>query len=153
MSYRHMDHRTLRTAILADADCLAVVKTYVEPKDPDYAAKDAAIADLCRAKGIGASSRQVPCHEFKKYLLVRGKWRGIKAAAADDDAAFAAVELAEDARMTADMMDPKAGPMLAALESSGLLDAQDVAALRSMCAVPSAVTPADVSIALRNIKD
>lgn len=116
--------------------------------------RDAQIARLMTQSGFGAASRQVPCHEFKKFLLVAKRWRGIKEAAADAhhpaaDEALAAVELADDARMTADMRDPKAAPMLNKLVETGLLSAADRQALEAMCLQPANVTPEQVSLALR----
>lgn len=146
--------RALQAAILARDDCAPHVVTNDMGKVPDGPAKDAAIADILNAAGYGASSRAVSCHLAKKLLIKRGRWRAITQAAQNDEhpaveAAYAAVALAEDARMDADFMDESAGPLLAGLVATSLLSADDVAALRDLCAVPGRVTAADVSLALR----
>lgn len=144
----------LRTAILADPDTAPYRVTPDLPKDPDYAAKDAAIATILRAKGVGASSRAVPCHLAKRLLIKRLQWLGIVEAAGKPEhparqAAYAAVALAEDARMDADFMDEAAGPLLSALVSAGLIDESTKQALQAMSFVPSGITAEHVSRALR----
>ena len=146
--------RALQSAILADADCAAHVVTNDMGKVPDAPAKDRAIADIMNAKGWGMTSQSIPCHLAKKLLIKRGKWRAIVLASQDAqhpavEAAYAAVALAEDARMDADFNDASAGPLMAGLVATGLLSADDVSALQAMCTVPSNVTAADVSLALR----
>ena len=148
--------RALQAAILADANCQPHVHTNDMPKIPgaEAAAKDAAIAGILNGKAWGAASRPVPAWQAKKWLIKRGKWRAIVLAANNDqhpavDAAYAAVALAEDARMDADFLDPAADPMLDALVASGLIDAQDRAGLEAMCRTASAVTASEVSRALR----
>lgn len=148
--------RALQAAILADADCATSVHTNEMPKisGPEAAVWDATIAAVLNAKGWGAGSRAVPCHLAKKLLIKRGRWRAIVRAAENDahpavEAAYAAVALAEDARMEADFKDAAAEPLLTALVSSGLIGGEDRAALEAMSTVASAVTGAEVSRALR----
>ena len=146
--------RALQGAILASDDCKAVAVTPDMGKVPDAPARDKQVAEILNAAGWGVSSRAVESWQSKKLLIKRGKWLAITKAAADADhpaqaAAFAAVELANDARMTADFQDADAAPLMAGLVAAGLLSDADVAALRAMCTVPSAVTAADVSRAMR----
>lgn len=148
--------RALQAAILADEACAAYVITADAPKVPaaQAAAQDQAIADLMNEAGFGVSSQAVPAWWAKKYLIKRGRWRGIVAASQDDnhpavDAAYAAVALAEDARMDADFLDPAAGPLQAALIATGLMDADDRGVLEAMSRTDCLVTAADVSLALR----
>lgn len=147
--------RALQSAIQSDPECmaLAVMPALGKVEGGAYA-QDKAIATILNGKGYGTSSRAVSCHLAKKLLIKRGKWRAIVRASEDDEhaaveAAYAAVALAEDARMDADFNDAAAGPLLAALVVSGLLDDTDSAALRAMCRVPSNVTADQVSLALR----
>lgn len=144
----------LRSAILADPDTAPYRVTPDMPKDPAYAEKDAAIADILRAKGVGASSRAVPCYLAKKLLIKRLQWLAIVEAASTPghparQAAYAAVALAEDARMDADFMDEAAGPLLSALVAAGLIDEEAKQALQAMSFVPSDITAEHVSRALR----
>lgn len=146
--------RSLQDAILASDDCMAVAVTPDMAKVTDAPARDKQVADMINAAGWGATSRAVESWQAKKLLIKRGKWLAITKAAADADhpaqaAAFAAVELANDARMTADFQDQDAAPLMAGLVAAGLLSDSDVAALRAMCTVPSAVTADQVSRALR----
>ena len=142
--------RALQRAILDSDACMAVAVTPDMPKVTDAPARDKQVADIINATGWGATSRAVESWQAKKLLIKRGKWLAITKAAADaDHPAFAAVELANDARMTADFEDKDAAPLMAGLVAAGLLSDADVAALRAMCTVPSAVTAADVSRALR----
>ena len=148
--------RSLQAAILASAECAPFVHTNDMPKISSVEAveKDGAIAAILNAAGWGATSRAVPVHFAKKHLIKRGKWRAIVLASQQADhpaieAAYAAVALAEDARMDADFLDASAGPLLEALVAADLIDNADRAALRDMCRVPSAVTAADVSRAVR----
>ena len=148
------DLRALQRAILASDACMAVAVTPDMPKVTDAPARDKQVADIINAAGWGVTSRAVESGQAKKTLIKRGKWLAITKAAADAEhpaqaAAFAAVELANDARMTADFQDQDAAPLMAGLVAAGLLYDADVAALRAMCTVPSNVTAADVSRALR----
>lgn len=148
--------RALQAAILGSPDASKFAVTNAMGKVPadEARAADQAVADILRTQGFGASSKAVPAWHAKRMLIKRGKWRGIVLAANDDqhpavEAAYAAVALAEDARMDADFLDPAAAPLLDALVATGLLSADDAQALRDMSATPSAVTAADVSRALR----
>lgn len=148
--------RALQAAILALPACAQFVHDNEAPpiSGADAAQKDAAIADLVNASGWGAGSRAIPVHLAKKLLIKRGRWRGIVKAAADDGhpavgAAYAAVALAEDARMDADFLDQSAGPLLTALVSTGLIDSSDREALEALSRTPSQVSASDVSRALR----
>lgn len=148
--------RALQAAILAEPACAKHVIDNDAPKvSADEArAADQAVADIMRAQGFGAGSRAVPAWQAKRQLIMRGKWRGIVLAAADAqhpavEAAYAAVALADDARMDADFCDPTAAPLIGALVACGLLSDDDAQMLRAMSATPSTVTAADVSRALR----
>lgn len=145
---------TLKAAILADPDLAELAVTSDMGKVADGLQRDQAIADALNAAGYGSTSRPVSCHLAKKLLIKRSRWRAIVAASADAEhpaveAAYAAVALAEDPRMDADFCDPAATPMLAALVATGLITADDRAALVAMCLQPGSVTAADVSRALR----
>lgn len=148
--------RALQTAILASQDCAPHIITNDAPKVPADEARqrDEAVADIMTAAGFGSGSQQVPAWRLKRLLIMRGRWRGIVLAAQDAnhpavEAAYAAVALAEDANMTADLLDPTAGPMLAGLVATSLISEADRAELEEMCTVPGRVTAADVSRALR----
>lgn len=148
--------RALQAAILAHPEAAALAITNDMPKvaAAEAAPRDAEVARLMREAGFGSGSHAVSCHLAKKLLIKRGKWRAIVQAAHNDrhpavEAAYAAVALAEDARMDADFNDTAAAPLLAGLVAASLLDAADVAALSAMCKTDSTVTSADVSRALR----
>lgn len=156
MSFETAYLRALQAAILATPACAEHVHTNDMAKitGDEAAAKDRAIAAVMNAAGHGAGTRAVPAWQAKKLLIKRGRWRSIVLAANDAqhpavEAAYAAVALAEDARMDADFLDPAADPLLDALVATALIDAADRAALEAMCRTPSAVTPDEVSRALR----
>lgn len=101
-------------------------------------------------------SRAVPCHLAKKLLIKRGKWRGIVLASQNDqhaavESAYSAVALAEDARMEADFCDESATALMQPLITSGLLSADDAAALQSMCTVPDPIPREAISRALNKV--
>ena len=146
--------RSLQAEIASRPDCMALAVLPEHGKVAGYLELDQQIAQILRDAGWGATSQAVPSWQAKKLLIKRGKWLAITRAAADDQhpaqaAAFAAVELANDARMTADFKDAEAAPLMAGLVLAGLLSESDVDALCAMCAVPSAVTADHVSRALR----
>ena len=148
--------RALQAAILADPDCAKIAIPPDAGKVPaaEARAADQAIADAMRAQGFGAASKAVPAWHAKRMLIKRGKWRGIVLASQDAqhpavEAAYAAVALAEDARMDVDFCDPAARPLLDALIATGLITSQDAQDLHNMSATDSTVTAADVSRALR----
>ncbi len=148
--------RALQSAILASPACAEHVIDNSAGKVPadEARAKDQAIADIMREQGFGAGSRAVPAWQAKRQLIMRGKWRAIVQAAQDAEhpaveAAYAAVALADDARMDADFCDPTAVPLIGALVATGLLSEEDAQMLRDMSVTPSAVAAADVSRALR----
>ncbi len=146
--------RALQSAIQASDECAALAVTPDMGKVQGAYERDRAIADILNASGWGATSAAVESWKAKKLLIKRGKWLGIVRAADNDAhpaqaAAFAAVELANDARMTADFQDADAAPLMAGLKAAGLLSDSDVDALRAMCIVPSNVTADHVSRALR----
>lgn len=147
----------LKAAIDADPGCAPYAHSNDMPKidGAEAFAKDSAIANRLNALGAFAGHRQVATSEAKKLLIRRGKWRGLVEAAASTvpsaarEAARAAVDMADDERMTIDTLDAEATPMVAALVSAGLLSAADRAALEDLCRTPSAVTADEVSRALR----
>lgn len=146
--------RALQTEIQSRPECAAHMVTPDMGKVDGAYSKDKAIADILNAAGWGASSRAVPCHLAKKLLIKRGRWRAIVLASQDNEhaaveSAYAAVALAEDARMEADFCDASAAGLMSPLVSTGLLSVEDVAALQALCRVPSAVTVEQVSRALR----
>ncbi len=148
--------RALQAAILAspEASKLAVTNDRGKVPSAEARAADQAIADAMRAQGFGAASKAVPAWHAKRQLIMRGKWRAIVQAAQDAEhpaveAAYAAVALADDARMDADFCDPTAVPLIGALVATGLLSEEDAQMLRDMSATDSTVTAADVSRALR----
>lgn len=130
------------------------------PKAEAAAARagDQAIADILNAAGAGAGTQAVPVWEAKKTLIKRGRWRNIVLAAQDArhpavEPAYAAVALAEDARMTADFLDPSATAHLAALVAGGLIDESDKAALETLSRAPSAISAEQVSRAVRGPRE
>lgn len=146
--------RRLQAEILAREDCAELRVTPEMGKVPGAHAHDAQIARILNKAGWNAASRAVSCHLAKKLLIKRGKWRAIVLASQNSEhpaveSAYAAVALAEDARMDADFCDESAAPLMQPLVQHGLLDAEDVAALQALCLVPSAVTADEVSRALR----
>lgn len=154
-----MTPRELQTEILAGPLAnawAALVHTNDMPKisGAEAMAKDQAIADLFNASVLYAGSVAVPAWQAKRTLIKRGRWRQIVLAAQNPDhpaveAAYAAVALAEDARMAADFLDPAAAPLMAALVATGLMSADDRAVLEEMSRVPASIRAADVSRALR----
>lgn len=148
--------RALQAAIIASPACAEHVIDNSAGKVPadEARAKDQAIADILRVDGFGAGSRAVPAWHAKRMLIKRGKWRGIVLASQDAEhpaveAAYAAVALAEDARMDADFLDADAGPLLGALVATKLLSQQDRDDIQALSRTDSTVTAADVSRALR----
>jgi len=148
--------RALQAAILASpaASKLAITNDKGKVPADEARAADQSVAEIMRADGFGAASRAVPAWQAKRQLIMRGKWRGIVLASQDADhpaveAAYAAVALADDARMDADFCYPTAVPLIGALLATGLLSDDDAQMLRDMSATPSTVTAADVSRALR----
>lgn len=154
-----MTPRDLQTAILAGplaGDCAQFAHTDAMPKisGADAAAKDQAIADLLNASGLYATSAAVPAWQAKKLLIKRGRWRGIVLASENPahpavEAAYAAVALAEDARMDADFLDPSAAPLMNGLVATGLMSADDRTVLENLSRRPSAFSGAEVGRALR----
>ena len=145
--------RSLQAAIMANPDAKALAVTPDDPKQNAFEA-DKAIAAIMTAAGFGRTSKAVDCSLAKKLLIKRMRWRAIVKAAADDshpavESAYAAVALAEDARMTADFRDPAAAVLLGPLVTAGLLAADDVAALQAMSDVQPTITADQVSRALR----
>lgn len=149
----------LRAAILSGPHATACAP-YVHSNDmpkitsAEAHAKDQAIADILNDSGTYAASVSVPAWQAKKLLIKRGRWRAIVMAAADVqhpaiEAAYAAVALAEDARMDADFLDQAAAPLLAALVAANLLSAGDRAALEALSRRASTITAAEVSKAVR----
>lgn len=149
----------LRAAILDGplaAQCAPHVHDNAAPKISvaEAFAKDQAIADVINASGLYAQSCAVPAWHAKKLLIKRGRWRAIVLAAQNDahqavEAAYAAVALADDARMDADFMDPAAAALMGALVESGLIDGADRASVEALSRRPSSITAADVSRAIR----
>lgn len=136
--------------------CASFVHTNEMPKigAAEAMEKDRSIADLLNGSGVYATSMAIPAWQAKKALIKLGKWRGIVLASQNNDhpaveAAYAAVALAEDARLDADFLDHSAAPLMAALVSAGLMSAQDRTLLESMSRRPSTITAAEVSRALR----
>lgn len=146
--------RALQSAIAANPAAAALAVTPEMGKVADGPARDRQVAELMRAAGFGAGSKAVPCHLAKKLLIKRGRWRGIVLASQDAqhaavESAYAAVALAEDARMEADFCDASAAGLMAPLISTGLMSADDAAALQALCRTAYTVTAEDVSRALR----
>lgn len=125
----------------------------------DVAARDSAIAEILRGKNwLGpdeATSRSVLAAEARNVLLRRLKWRPIvrKAEEAGEslvhDAAWSAVQIANNAAATIDTRSEPVQRLLDALQQGGLIDAGDREDLEALCAVKSTVTTEAVSRALR----
>lgn len=154
-----MTPRNLQTEILSGplaGDCAPFVHTGDMPKisGAEAAAKDQAIADLLNASGLYATSSAVPAWQAKKLLIKRGRWRGIVLASENPahpavETAYAAVALAEDARMDADFLDPSAAPLMSALVATSLISADDRVSLENLSRRPSAFSGAEVGRAMR----
>lgn len=151
----NLDLNVLLAAIQADPACAP----HIVPSKPKVLAEvaragDQAIADIINASSTFDYSVAVPAWQAKKLLIKRGKWRGIVLASQNPDhpaveAAYAAVALAEDARLDADFLDASAGPLVDALVATGLMSAQDKANLQALSRCRLLVTAADVSRAVR----
>src|SRR5690606_33687982 len=122
----------LKAAILAspEASKLAVTNDSGKVPSAEARAADQAIADAMRAQGFGAASKAVPAWARQAHAHQARQVAGIALAAADPqhpavEAAYAAVALADDARMDADFQDPSARPLLEALIATGLISSQD----------------------------
>lgn len=145
--------RALQEHILATPELRALAIMPEDGKVPGAHLRDRDIAAAINATNWGASSREVESWQAKKLLIKRGKWFAIVEASLKDGparaSAFAAVELANDARMTVDFLDESAPALMGPLVAAGLLSVEDIAALRDLCRVAPTFTADDVSRALR----
>ena len=119
----------------------------------DVALCDQAIANILNAEGYAVTSKPITGSLAKKELVLRERWRLIEKAADDDqhkavEAAFSLLAIAADDKLAVDFQTDGA-KLLADLLDAELIDADDQAAVQALCVVPSAVTAADVSLALR----
>lgn len=157
-----MNYSALKAAILANADCASYVITNDMPKDPDYYAKDSAIADLFNAP---AGTRLV--ERFENAIGVMSAVGAVTGATILEklDQAKATIPALKWAMlaMTSDLGinfgDPETQAMLNELANVNVLTAEEATLVMNLAVQPSSlayqtvgqpITAADVSIALRN---
>lgn len=161
-----MDYLALRNEILSNADCAKHTVTNDMPKDPDYAVKDKAIAEIVsvgRTKiiskevGDGAISLALGVPDGPVFLYVLRKLAETELAPEASFAQVVNVAVANQAIRALDKASFDVGnPVVrAGIDSfvGPLLTAEQAAAIKAIAEVPEIVTPADVSIALRQTGD
>src|SRR5574337_1735697 len=163
---RVMDYAALRAAILTGplaTDCAPYVITPDLPKDPDFVAKDQAIADLLNA-GTQTAVRPVRVDEVFDVLFTSGDWVGIETArlGGNQTAVLCQAVLSSAKNLGPGLVDleaPATIALLDQLQQAALISQAGREALtaRASSSVKSSVktygreiTGADVSIALRN---
>lgn len=157
-----MNYSALKAAILANADCTQYVVTNDMPKDPDYYAKDAAIAAIFNAPvGIRLVER------FENAIGILSALGAITGATILEklDQAKAGIPalkwamLAMDDPQGVNLGDPETQAMLDDLATANVITQAEADAVKALAVQPSSlayetvgqpITAADVSIALRN---
>lgn len=141
--------RPLQAAILDHPEAAALAITNDTPKvaAAEAAQRDAEVARLMREAGFGAMTRAAAGSAALSTLLARGRWPLFMRSSSAE--AAATVTLSVTAGVEFDWATPVGRELSAGLVAQGLLDDADVAALEALCVVPSSVTAADVSRALR----
>ena len=94
---------------------------------------DAAAAEALNALTVPGAPTPVPVADIVRMLRTRGKWLPIKAAAASNPAAAAAVDLATDPHTgTVDLTLPLVQSLLPGLVAGGFISDQDLADINAM---------------------
>lgn len=157
-----MDYLALKQAILANANCAQYVITNDMPKDPDYYAKDSAIADIFN---ISVGTRLVDRFENAIGLMnALGAVTGSTILEKLDQAktSIPALKWAMYGITSAEGInigDPETQAMLDTLAVGNVITSQEAEIVKALAIVESSlayqtvgqpITAADVSIALRN---
>lgn len=157
-----MNYANLKTAILTNADCIQYVVTNDMPKDPQYFAKDSAIADIFNAP---SGTRLI--ERFENAIGIMSALGAVTGATILEklDAAKSQIPALKWAMLA---MASDVGINLGDIETQQMLDAMVVAnviteaeaeSVKALAVQPSSlayetvgqsITAADVSIALRN---
>jgi hypothetical protein len=157
-----MNYTALKAAILANADCTPYVVTNDMPKDPDYYAKDSAIADIFNAP---VGTRLI--ERFENAIGIMSALGAVTGAAILEklDQAKAGIPalkwamLAMDDPQGINLGDPETQTMLDDLATGGVITQAEADTVKALAIQPSSlayetvgqpITAADVSIALRN---
>lgn len=157
-----MNYPALKAAILANNDCAPYVITNDMPKDPNYYAKDSAIADLFNAP---VGTRLV--ERFENAIGVMSAVGAVTGATILEklDQAKAGIPALKWAMlaMTSDtginFGDPETQAMIKMLAENDVITATEAELINGLAIQPSSlayetvgqpITAADVSIALRN---
>lgn len=156
-----MDYVALKAAILANADCAPYAITNDVPKDPDYYAKDSAIADIFNAPfGTRLFER------FENAIGLMSALGALTGATILEklDTAKSQISVLKWAMFAIqsdqgiNIGDPETQNMLNAMVSLGVLTQVEADAVKALAIMPSSlayqvvgqpITAADVSIALR----
>lgn len=157
-----MNYANLKTAILANADCTQYVVTNDMPKDPDYYAKDSAIAGIFNAP---SGTRLI--ERFENAIGIMSALGAVTGATILEklDQAKASIPalkwamLAMASDVGVNLGDPETQQMLDSLALAGVLSTNEAESVKALAIQPSSlayetvgqqITTADVSIALRN---
>lgn len=148
-----MNHLALRALILGSPDYAANVVTNDMPKDPDYYAKDKAIADAInsnQALMLELVNRPVNRGDFLRVLnVVVGAALFSKLKASAYEPLTYIVQELEGDGLTVSTNEEYAG-FIALLQANTTLTADDIINIGKVFYEKRQITPADVSIALRN---
>lgn len=157
-----MDYLALKQAILANANCAQYVITNDMPKDPDYYAKDSAIADIFN---ISVGTRLVDRFENAIGLMSALGTSTGAAILEKLDQAKASIPTLKWAMYSVvssegiNLGDPETQAMVDDLVAGNIITADEGNSIKELAAVSSSlayetvgqpITAADVSIALRN---
>jgi hypothetical protein len=157
-----MNYTALKVAILANADCTPYVVTNDMPKDPDYYAKDSAIAAI-----FNTSSGTRLVERYENAIGIMSALGAVTGAAILEklDQAKAGIPalkwamLAMDDPQGVNLGDPETQGMLDGLVVANVITQTEADAIKALAILPSSlayetvgqpITAADVSIALRN---
>lgn len=158
-----MDYAALRTDILARAECAPYVVTPDMPKDPDYYAKDSAIAALLNALEGGVAYGKVSTDQMLTWAAATGMLAVIQDTSVAvghplRSSALALLLVMRGAVPTTDFGNPQVQAMLQAWVDSDLCSSDNHQALLALCSrsvgyaeltYGRPLTPDDISIALR----
>ena len=158
-----MDYRALQTEILGSAECAPFVVTNEMPKDPEYAAKDAAIAELISAarpkvvtphmSGSGEVSLAlgVPAGQLFMFKLKRLAETVLPDEATDEQIAPVAIAQQVVDSLINSTLDLGNAEVRAGMElfNGLLLTTEQITTLKALAETQSTVSASDVSRALR----
>lgn len=157
-----MDYLSLRNEILSKADCAEHIVTNDMPKDPDYAAKDKAIAQIVSAGRTKIVSKEVGDGAISLALGIPDgpvfiyRLKQLAATVLPADATIEQiipVAVAQQAVASMEKVGLNVGlPGVRAgidLFIGVLLTEDQATTIKALAEVPEIITPADVSIALR----